>query len=160
MKKYVLGFRYNHEGVILIKKSKPDWQRGLWNGIGGSIERGEAPFPAMCREFYEETGIVTGHEDWDCVMVMSGHDWMMYVFSSYAPDGGHEGLIPECDEGHVALCKELPANLEQTAAWLVRYVMDHSISGVSVDGGQRSIDPIQVPPILQNEDMQSGGEVR
>lgn len=57
---YVLGFAFsrNKRDVLLIKKQKPEWQSGLYNGIGGKInEPNEAPIDAMKREFKEETGI-------------------------------------------------------------------------------------------------------
>ena len=54
---YVLGFQFNNDGdrVALIKKGRPEWQAGLWNGIGGGVERGEPVKLAMEREFQEET---------------------------------------------------------------------------------------------------------
>jgi hypothetical protein len=35
--KYVLGFMFDEElrNVALIRKIKPKWQEGKWNGIGG-----------------------------------------------------------------------------------------------------------------------------
>lgn len=41
---------------MLIKKTKPEWQRGKLNGVGGKIEAGETPHQAMLREWKEETG--------------------------------------------------------------------------------------------------------
>jgi len=56
---YVVGFQFNNDGdrVALIKKGRPEWQAGLWNGIGGGVERGESVKGAMEREFEEETGL-------------------------------------------------------------------------------------------------------
>jgi 8-oxo-dGTP pyrophosphatase MutT (NUDIX family) len=56
---YVLGFQFDepHHNVALICKTFPKWQAGLWNGIGGHIERGESAQEAMLREFVEETGV-------------------------------------------------------------------------------------------------------
>lgn len=62
MTKYVVGFLFNSitpdvgQKVVLIRKNKPDWQRGKLNGVGGKIEPGENAFNAMVREFEEETG--------------------------------------------------------------------------------------------------------
>ena len=57
MKEYVLGFLFSAdlERVVLVEKSKPAWQRGLLNGVGGAIEPGESPAGSMDREFHEET---------------------------------------------------------------------------------------------------------
>lgn len=56
MKHYVMGFVFNksRNRVLLIKKKKPVWQAGYWNGIGGKIEPDETPIKAMYREAYEE----------------------------------------------------------------------------------------------------------
>lgn len=58
MKRYVAGFLFSEdfERVALIKKNRPDWQKGKLNGIGGHIEEPESPIEAMTREFLEETG--------------------------------------------------------------------------------------------------------
>jgi len=58
-----LGFlfdrRYRH--VLLIKKRHPEWQAGLYNGVGGKFENVDQgqPFKCMCREAEEELGIYT-----------------------------------------------------------------------------------------------------
>lgn len=44
---YVAGFLFGpmprHNYVALIRKNKPDWQKGKLNGIGGKVEAGETP---------------------------------------------------------------------------------------------------------------------
>lgn len=56
---YVCGFLFNEDKtkVLLIEKNRPDWQKGLLNGIGGKINKDEFPEQAMIREFEEETGL-------------------------------------------------------------------------------------------------------
>jgi 8-oxo-dGTP pyrophosphatase MutT (NUDIX family) len=58
IQEYVLGFVFNLDKtkVALMRKTKPEWQRGRLNGIGGKIELGETSITAMHREFKEETG--------------------------------------------------------------------------------------------------------
>lgn len=58
-KQYALGFAFSRdkESVVLIEKTKPDWQKGRLNGVGGKVEDGETPLDAMYREFEEETGV-------------------------------------------------------------------------------------------------------
>jgi 8-oxo-dGTP diphosphatase len=56
---YVVGFLFSDDlsKVVLIRKARPEWQKGLLNGPGGKIEKGETPVDAMYREFYEEAGV-------------------------------------------------------------------------------------------------------
>ena len=56
---YVLGllFRGCYSGVVLIEKTKPQWQAGLLNGIGGKVEPGESAFDAATRELREELDV-------------------------------------------------------------------------------------------------------
>jgi len=61
-KQYVLGFCFSRdkEEVVLIRKNRPEWQKGKLNGVGGKIEPEDAsPLHAMVREFKEETGVDT-----------------------------------------------------------------------------------------------------
>lgn len=64
---YVVGFQFNRYGdrVALIRKGRPEWQSGLWNGIGGKVDPGETPEAAMLREFKEETGVPQDHIEWE-----------------------------------------------------------------------------------------------
>ncbi len=66
---YVLGFMFSHDlkRVALIKKTKPEWQAGKLNGIGGKVEKEDLDISnAMNREFMEETGY-------------SQHSWQKYA---------------------------------------------------------------------------------
>lgn len=65
-KKYTVAFLFSDElrFVALIRKVKPEWQKGKLNGIGGKVEEGESFREANAREFQEETGVVTGPNDW------------------------------------------------------------------------------------------------
>lgn len=78
MKRYVLGFMFseNKEDVLLIKKLRPEWQKGKINGIGGKVEDSDNSDSnlAIVREFKEETGIETNFDDWEDFATMSCFD--------------------------------------------------------------------------------------
>lgn len=84
---YVLGFRFRGEGanreVALILKSKPAFQAGKLNGVGGKVEPHEVLCPevAMVREFYEETAVSTPAADWRKfgLLVHDGHKIHLYA---------------------------------------------------------------------------------
>lgn len=85
MKEYVLGFAFSNDKqrVVLIKKKRPDWQRGLLNGVGGKMEKNETAYDTMIRKFAEETGVVTEHDDWTIYCVMEGEDFKVCVFYAF-----------------------------------------------------------------------------
>lgn len=69
--------------VLLIEKTKPEWQKGLLNGIGGKIEDFDMfPIDAMVREFKEETGIDSTIEDWEFKLELKGDDFSVAIFKS------------------------------------------------------------------------------
>jgi len=80
---YVLGFLFsrNKQFVALIKKNKPEWQKGLLNGIGGKVEGGEDIYNAMQREFKEETGVDI--ERWLHFAKLEGEDFVVDVFKAF-----------------------------------------------------------------------------
>lgn len=81
--KYVVGFLFSvdHKWVAMIRKEKPEWQKGFCNGIGGKIEGEETPIHAMQREFHEEAGLII--KNWKQFAIMKGDDWEVYCFASF-----------------------------------------------------------------------------
>jgi len=72
MQRYVLGFCFDIEfkQLVIIRKQRPEWQRGLINVPGGKIEPGESDAEAISREFKEETGEIIGPLRWDRFALM------------------------------------------------------------------------------------------
>ena len=82
---YVVGFLFSDDRrwVTLIRKNRPDWQAGKYNGVGGKVERGEAVQDAMVREFFEETGVKTKWDEWTEFALLHGKKSdAIYVFSA------------------------------------------------------------------------------
>jgi 8-oxo-dGTP pyrophosphatase MutT (NUDIX family) len=58
--RWCLGFCFSERLVwvaLILKKHGPQHLIGKWNGIGGSLKKGETPLVGMVREFKEETGV-------------------------------------------------------------------------------------------------------
>lgn len=79
MTAYVAGFLFDEssERVVLVRKGKPEWQRGRLNGVGGKIEPGETEAQAMRREFAEEAGVTV--EGWEPFAIVWGSwGWVQF----------------------------------------------------------------------------------
>jgi len=88
MTEYVLGFAFTNDyagfdRVLLIRKTKPVWQAGRLNGIGGKLEAGETPHRAMAREFSEECGLDSLPGAWLLFAEMIFDDCVVYCFSTW-----------------------------------------------------------------------------
>lgn len=81
---YVVGFLFQQGRVCLIEKKRPGWQSGRLNGVGGHIEKYEAPFDAMVREFQEEAGAKI--TDWREFCLVWGDTYKLYCFTSRDTD--------------------------------------------------------------------------
>lgn len=78
---YSVGFLHDDTRVVLIQKSRPSWQAGLLNGVGGHLEQGEDGFRAMRREFKEETGVYV--PVWEKFLTLEGAKSRIHCFASY-----------------------------------------------------------------------------
>ncbi|WP_268888410.1 NUDIX hydrolase [Heyndrickxia shackletonii] len=54
--KYTICFIKKGEQILMLNRIKSPWM-GIWNGVGGKIEKGEEPKESVLREIMEETGI-------------------------------------------------------------------------------------------------------
>lgn len=77
---YSVGFLHSDESVVLIKKNRPDWQSGKYNGVGGHVEENEKPHDAMVREFQEETGVLVPR--WQHFVTLAGPNAMIYCYAA------------------------------------------------------------------------------
>jgi len=80
---YVVGFMYSRlqDKVILVQKINPEWQRDLYNGVGGKIEKDETPIDAMVREFKEETKIFTTVGEWKLIGIIEDGLAKVYFYT-------------------------------------------------------------------------------
>lgn len=138
MKTYCLGFIFDHykNRVILIEKTKPDWQVGKINGVGGSVEEGETPRMAMAREAKEETNIGTFESDWIPIGTMEAPpDWVVHVFVTKIHRSRFSPHAIYVDEGRVDNypISSLPHNLLASLRWLIPIALDHLMYSPDAD---------------------------
>ena len=115
----VVGFAFKGDQVVLIRKSRPEWQAGKLNGIGGKVEYFESPSDAMHRECLEETGVPV---DWVHRGVIHYADYELVVYTGEWP----RGRVPaQMTDEHVALYDvdailQKPHELIYNLPWLLR----------------------------------------
>ncbi|HZW04919.1 MAG TPA: NUDIX domain-containing protein [Anaerolineaceae bacterium] len=87
------------EILLLLRNNPPN--RGLWNGVGGHIEPGEAPLAACLREVAEETGYQLAGARYAGLLTWEGFETPpggLHLFVAPAPAGEPR----PCDEGRLA----------------------------------------------------------
>jgi len=84
IRRYVLGFCFGPSlrTVVLIQKTRPEWQAGRLNGVGGHVEPGESPSQAMAREFREEAACDLPLE-WVPYGILAGQGWEVHLFHAH-----------------------------------------------------------------------------
>lgn len=141
VQRYVLGFAFTPaDQVALIQKAKPEWQKGLLNGIGGKVEDDETNIQAMVREFKEETGVEIGPVLWQYRGIMHGPDWRVEVYS--------------CVSTKVAEVKTMEAEkVVLPGLWNVHYsgvLQDYSALRL-IDNVQALIHLCRIPPSVHDD---------
>ncbi len=126
VKKYVTGFLFSADSaqVVLIKKINPQWQRGLFNGIGGKVEANETSIDAMVRECAEETGVITQPADWQCfanVFRENSYDVDLYFART---DLALSAKTMEAEEIHIMKVSAIPKNIIPNLQWLIPLALD------------------------------------
>jgi 8-oxo-dGTP diphosphatase len=135
MKRYSVGFLFNQNAscVALIHKKRPAWQCGLWNGIGGKIEGGEAPKDAMVREFEEEAWVRV--EEWNLFAEIAGADYIISFFRSFDDDKIIKLKTMTDETVMVHQTRRLPHNCVPNLFWLIPLALDRYVSApLYVDG--------------------------
>lgn len=87
---YTICFIKKENEILMLNRNKKP-NMGMWNGVGGKIEKNESHFEGVIRETYEETGIhlnkpiYVGNVVWKSERGEGG----MYVYFSELPKGVH-----------------------------------------------------------------------
>lgn len=95
---YTLAFIFNAElsKVLLLRKTRPEWQAGLLNGIGGKCEPNEPPLKCIQREVFEECGLENIY--FEKVGYISGGEYVVYVYTASISSIDFETAVSKTDE--------------------------------------------------------------
>lgn len=117
---YVVGLHFDPEAeqLLMVRKLRPDWQAGHFNGPGGKIEPNETAYHAMRREFMEETGLDV--DDWQLAILYrlpAGNT--LYVFSSFSFAGSFRQM--EDEPLMIVRTDKLPPKMIDNLPWIIPF---------------------------------------
>lgn len=82
MTEYVLCYAAEFNDLYVVRKQKPEWQKGMYNLPGGRIEDGEDHVLAARRELKEEVGVDKfSNSNIKLMGKIIGVDYLVYVVS-------------------------------------------------------------------------------
>lgn len=124
---YVLAllFTPDRARVVLMHKTRPAWQAGRVNALGGKLLAGETPAEAARREVREEAGVeVAG---WEELLVWDDPVYRLHVVRAFdaAAERAHTA---EDQDVFLAAVDALPANLIDNLRWLVPLALDRDVA--------------------------------
>jgi len=99
MKAMTVGFIFDHHlaNVLLIKKNRPEWQKGYYNGVGGHLELKEMSegdwAGSWCREVSEEVGLVLSRLRVIQIGRIVVNDIIVIVYAYKLSEDGSEGSV-------------------------------------------------------------------
>lgn len=91
--------------MLLRNKKKHDVNEGKWIGVGGKTNAGESPEECVCREVYEETGLILDQYTMRGVLTFLSIGWEEECIFVFTANQFH-GQMKECDEGQLSWIKK------------------------------------------------------
>ena len=135
--RYVLGFAFNGNRVVLIRKCHgPTSVLGKLNGLGGKVRDDESSIDAMTREFKEESGVYASMAQWRKYCTFYGYWGAVECFSALLTDRQYDNLMlgsqsvtDERVETHVIDDRGSisRSDLAPGLLWLIPMALDHRI---------------------------------
>jgi 8-oxo-dGTP diphosphatase len=126
-REYVLALLYTADAkqVVLMRRTRPAWQAGRVNGLGGAIVMGELPAEAARREVREECGVDV--VEWAEVLVWADAEYRMHVMRAVS-DLARGARTVEDQEVFLADVDALPENVIDNLRWLVPLALDADVA--------------------------------
>lgn len=109
----VVGIITDNKEILLLKKNNPDWQKGLYNWIGGKVELNTTPLETIIKKCQEELGInISNWIELDSEISSSGIE--IVYFLTTLNEGEIKKLQSQTDErAELFSINNLPTNILQ-----------------------------------------------
>ena len=109
----VVGIITDNKEILLLRKNNPDWQKGLYNGIGGKVELNTTPLETIIKKCEEDLGInISNWRELDSEISSSGIE--IVYFLTTLNEGEIKKLQSQTDErAELFSINNLPTNILQ-----------------------------------------------
>lgn len=126
IQKYTLGFLFNHDltKVLLIHKLRPEWQKGMVNGLGGKFEKEETAKECIVREIEEETSLKTNTDDWQKVGELHSSKFAVDVMTTIYQGKEIDAISNEEEKVEWFPTENLPKNIMTNLSWLIPIALE------------------------------------
>ena len=124
---YVLALLFTPAGdrVVLMRKTRPAWQAGRVNALGGKLLPGESALDAARREVREEAGVDVA--DWEEFLVWDDPAYRMHAVRAFDA-AALDAHTAEDQEVFLADTAALPPELIDNLRWLVPLALDRDVA--------------------------------
>ncbi|HEX5436502.1 MAG TPA: NUDIX domain-containing protein [Gemmatimonadaceae bacterium] len=124
---YVLAllFTPDRQRVVLMRKTRPAWQAGRVNALGGKVMPGERANDAARREVREEAGVDV--PEWEELLLWEDPVYRMHVFRAFSA-AACDARTAEDQEVFLAPVQTLPAEVIDNLRWLVPLALDRDVA--------------------------------
>lgn len=134
MKKYTIGIIFNStlDKVVLIKKERPDWQKGRYNFPGGHIEENETPAECVAREIKEECDLNIPWAKWDHIGQIFNKDanYSLEMFATIIDEESY-GQVKTMTDEEVGWfdVNALPVRVISNLKWITPFARNYMVQG-------------------------------
>ena len=124
---YVLAllFSADRSHVVLMHKTRPAWQAGRVNALGGKLLPDESPADAARREVREEAGVDVA--EWEEFLVWDDPVYRMHAVRAFDA-AAMDAHTAEDQEVFRADTAALPPELIDNLRWLVPLALDRDVA--------------------------------
>src|SRR5688500_10328094 len=124
---YVLALLFTADAreVVLVRKTRPAWQAGRVNALGGKLQDGEDILEAARREVREEAGVDV--ETWEHFLVWHDPEYRLRGVRAF-DDAARRARTAEDQEVFLTRVDTLPPNVIDNLRWIIPLALDRDVA--------------------------------
>ena len=120
-----LLFTADGKEVVLVRKTRPAWQAGRVNALGGKLHDGETLLEGARREVREEAGVDV--EEWEEFLVWEDPQYRLRAVRAFS-DAARLARTAEDQEVFLAHVGGLPLNAIDNLRWIIPLALDRDVT--------------------------------